>query len=709
FNGVRVLIEADARLQFDVFRNLVEENGVGDPTGGDLTAGILTVENFNDSTDSRELIGTWQANRIIANNGYGIRFDSTATSLYNLVPGGSDGEMQILGNLIDGNGLDGIEFNGMGQLLIDSNDIINNGFNADLAGSGFDDNGNGIDIQAVLLTATGAVEDQLVEPEDADMIQAASQTIVEIYRNNVRDNVLDGLEIRHANNVSQYHGNDSIYAPLHPGHYPLRVTVRENTFENNGGRGIDILNQGGHRSPRPLDNEDTGEDADGQFSPSDTFVRLINNEVISNDKEGIYVVNSASLSQLQTGNTPTPTNPHDPTGGMQVDSADDAVPRLVLEVHENQIFDNGQLLDHDRETGAGIPTLSGSGLVIRVGTTDWEKGLESFASSPDGESLFDEDGLFLNRKQPGGVLAKISSNELGSHFGSDVYIESFVSTDPDHDLNPVARLDMIFENNLGESLSVTNHGAWYPGPDDIRANGQNLPLNQDLGGFETPVYGYVVGVHTSTVEGGPLSGDKPSVTGFDGDGDLDWRSGIYIDHEVEFTSGGLNGEWRFITAYNANNERITVSPAYPNAPAIGDSFQVELSTQDWFDVALVDHDPRDYLNTSVLRDGPATDVMNGVGVFIKILDGPMDGYIRTIATNYQMIDGRAIAGEDTNPSEFHWDPNQVDLNGGQPGGPVWSGVHNDNGTVGIGVGSNQTFELVVSLPDPPRDGDLFLL
>ena len=285
-------------------------------------------------------------------------------------------------DLIDGNGLDGIEFNGVGQLLIDSNEIINNGFNADLSGAGNDDNGNGIDIQAVLLTAAGAVEDQLVEPE-AGLNQAAALRIVHIDRNTVRDNALDGLEIRHANNPSQFHGHNSLHAPLHPGHYPLNVIVRENTFENNGGRGIDILNQGGHRTPRPVDiDPETGEDEAGQFSPTDTLVRLVNNEIISNDKEGSYVVNSAALSQLQSGNTPTPGTPDDPSRGMVAGDSDDfdgrpgddASPRLVIEVHDNQIFDNGQLLDHDRETGNGIATLSGSGLVFRVGTTDYQRG-----------------------------------------------------------------------------------------------------------------------------------------------------------------------------------------------------------------------------------------------------------------------------------------------------------------------------------------------
>ena len=730
FNGVRLLVDGDARLQFDMFRNLVKENGVGDLDGANLTAGILTLENFNDATDSRELVGIWQANQIIANTGYGIRFDSTATSLYNLVPPDViANEMQILGNLIDGNGLDGIEFNGMGRLLIDSNDITNNGFNADLAGLGNDDNGNGIDIQAVLLTATGAVEDQTVEPELAAEIQAASKKVVLIYRNNVLNNALDGLEIRHANNPSSFHGNNSVYTPLHPGHYPLEVEVRENVFENNGGRGIDILNQGGDRIPRPLDfDEATGETMAGQFSPTDTLVRLLNNRIFSNDKEGVYVVNTAALSQLQSGRTPTPpqSDPHDPVRGMANDDADNqllgrdnAVPRLVLEVHENTIIDNGQLLDSDPDPangGSEITTLNGSGLVIRVGTADFRLPL-AFAASPEEGALLEEHGFF-HINQPGGVVAKVTDTEFGSNFGSDVYIESFVSTDTNFDPYPISRLDLIFENNVGESLSVTNHGAWYPGPDNIRANAQRLPQELDVGGFPTPVYGYVVGVHTSTLTGGPLSGGNPSQSTFDGDHDLEHRTSIYNGHEIEFTAGPNAEIWRFISSYNGSNHRISVNPSFPSVPELGDAFQIELSRPDWFDVALLTGDPREDPNATPLRNGPATDVLLDRGVLIKFLSGPLDDYIAVVERNFELDNGRSLgdfAPENENPSLFHFmaDGTPADLRDQQALGRVLSGINSlpdsDEAGLPFGTGSNQTIQMLNSLPRPPRDGDLFLL
>ncbi|HCK51855.1 MAG TPA: hypothetical protein DIC23_01480, partial [Planctomycetaceae bacterium] len=634
-----------------------------------------------------------------------------------------DPAMLIVGNLIDGNGLDGIEFNGMGQLLIDSNDIVNNGFNADLTGAGTDDNGNGIDIQAVLLDAAGNVADQNIFPEDAETLQAASRKIVHIDRNTILGNALDGLEIRHANNPTLYHGHDSAHLPLHPGHFPLEVVVRENTIENNGGRGIDILNQGGRRRPRDgrLDLDDpiggpdpdpgTGETIAGQFSPTDSMIRLVNNEIRSNNKEGIYVVNTASLTQGQSGDTPTPGTPDDPNRGMDGGGNEDAVPRLVLEVHDNRILDSGQLLDSD-STGTEIPTLTGSGLVIRVGTSDRRLGLESYATSPDGQPLYEENGFF-NRLQPGGVIAKVSESEFGSSFGSDVYIESFVSADlREFDLNPVSRLDMIFENNIGESLSVTNHGAWYEGEDEIRSNAQNLPLQIDAGGVPTPIYGYVVGAHGSTVTGGPVgvSPGQPNQTTFDGGSNLDTRSGTasYGGNENEFLSGVQAGTWRFITAYNGSSKRTSISPEHSSATSRGDSFQFELSTSDWFDVALLDADPR-FQTPNPLRGGanPATNSMNG-GLIVKFLTGPLAGSAELLIDNFEVDNGNADDGQaGENLFKFHFDANDnpVDNGNSQPGGPVLSGVHNPLDT---GVGSNQTLN-TTNLPRPPRDGDLFLL
>ena len=91
----------------------------------------------------REIGGDWLANTIIHSAEWGIRLDATATNIFNEIdPTLTALSMSISGSLIDSNGFDGIEFNGPGRLLIDSNQITNNGVNLAVAatfGNGADD------------------------------------------------------------------------------------------------------------------------------------------------------------------------------------------------------------------------------------------------------------------------------------------------------------------------------------------------------------------------------------------------------------------------------------------------------------------------------------------------------------------------------------------------------------------------------------------
>jgi hypothetical protein len=545
-SGIHMNVAADARLNVNITHNLIDNNGTN------LTAalanfatgnGILTTENFGAATDKREIGGQWTANRITKNAARGIRLDGTVTNIFNEIADTfTANNLLIGGNLIDSNGLDGILVNGPGRMTIDNNTITNNGTSAALeaavtsATAQGSDLGNGIAIRSVLLDQNGNIAAQTLPPESVNTPgsalepRAAGPKFVEVLRNEIRGNANDGIEIRHANNPSGLHD-----AELHPGFFPLSVVVQANVIDLNRGRGVDILNQGGSRSPENVDLNTTETGAStavnppdstvtrtsNQFSPTDSTVRLIDNRVSSNDKEGIYVVNTASLTQDQIGNTPVPGNSEDPTRGLTTAAANsDSVPRLALDVEHNLIIKNGQRLDIDPATGAAIDTITSGGLVIRVGTADatvvqeespfLQNGVAfvDFASAPGGttEPLFGETGYrnadailqssglnfgqlgFFNRLQPGGVVAKVTNNGLNSlgqrdtstgfegNFGSDVYIESFTSA-----LAAIARLDMVFENNSGDSLDVTNFGAFI-GAAGNRQNGQRLAGSTPLSG-----------------------------------------------------------------------------------------------------------------------------------------------------------------------------------------------------------------------------------
>ncbi len=764
-NGIHLGVEADARLVVNIRDNVIDANGdqtAADSDGdgvGDFTdplalgSGIFTEETFVDPTDMREIGGIWERNAITDNVGYGFRLDATVTNRFNaIIPneftgltvdetlGINNNDLLISANLIDSNGLDGIEFNGHGTVTIDTNLITLNGVYARPPATGEDQDGNGIDIQAIML----GVASQTVAPQDAPEPQGASPTLVNIYRNVIRKNVGDGLEIRHANNPSSIHD-----APLHPGHFPLTVIARENTIEYNGGRGVDILNQGGDREPQIADNDpDTSAFFENQFSPTDTTIRLVDNKIASNAKEGVYVVNTASLTQEQIGPTPVPADPEDPTRGLNNDGLIEAVPRLALELHNNLIIKNGAELDTD-DQGNAIPTLSGAGLVMRVGTSDADSitAVESDYASGDPEILNDppfepnlDPFVFFNRRQPGGVIAKITENTFEGNFGADVYIESFTSSGAGAVRPTLARLDMIFRDNVGDSLDVTNFGAFFGTP---RQNAQRTSVLVPLPGGLTEIFGRVVGVHTTTVVGGPITDNSgtvpipnaiPTASAFDGDdgadatvSPLDDRSNIYNGNELVFLNGPNADESRDVLTYSGLGlNRFTVDTDLPSAPDLGNVFGVQLSQETVFDVVLLEGDPRNDPNAQPLANNLATGDLAGLGLTIRFIDEtdfngdgtddalddqmqPARDQSTTIQNNFQLVNGQT--SDANNPNKFHVDQTTgafVDNVSSVPGtgrGPVAS----DAGGKLDGTTSNQTLVVAPALNDAPRDENLFVI
>jgi len=198
----------------------------------------------------------------------------------------------------------------------------------------------------------------------------------------------------------------------------------------NTGRGVDILNQGNN-----------------VFSN----VQLTNNDISSNMLEAVYVVNTASTTQNQTNTSLAPLA----ADGLVTNDA-----RLQITMDNNTITANGAL-----------GTLSGTGLVLRVGTTDAEALTTSVTD--DGGFATDGAGNFVR----GGVLATVTNNTFNGNAGDEVFIEGFVSTVAPipttgtwsatvfdvtaFQQDPLARLDLIFTGNTGSTLNIARTGASY--------------------------------------------------------------------------------------------------------------------------------------------------------------------------------------------------------------------------------------------------------
>ncbi|MEX2287695.1 MAG: hypothetical protein WD648_11440 [Planctomycetaceae bacterium] len=390
-NGTGILLRlgSDAQLDVDIIDNLIANN-TGD--------GILSNEDVNTATDPRSLFGSWLTNQIVENGGNGMNLNA---AMGGLIVGldGVDADGKSLGNLIARNGLNGVLINAAGSAFFTNNDIIENGL---LVGAGTTQ-GHGVDIQGV------------------------GFKFLTFERNLVRDNVRDGFEINN-------NGNDAGFA--------FTIVLDDNDIELNGGRGIDILNQG---------------DAFTSFTAT-------NNVINGNGLEGVYVVNTASTSQNQSAATPIGGDPNtDPTHGMNADGAITADPELEFIFDNNIVTGNGENSD-----------FPGTGLVIRVGTAGGGYGF----TDPGGFAT-DGAGNLINA----GVYAVVTNNTFAGNFGDDVYFESFTSTvDPatteetwddteftvtTYEGDPLARLDLVFSGNVVVSLGVNNLGAFYDNAEAI--------------------------------------------------------------------------------------------------------------------------------------------------------------------------------------------------------------------------------------------------
>ena len=293
----------------------------------------------------------------------------------------------------------------------------------------------------------------------------------------------EALIIQNAGDGIEYQGDDRFEIPRLPGggqdvpaQYNSSLEITNSRVSNNAGRGIDILNR----------------------QQEDTFVLIRNNDVLSNGLEGIYVMNTASPDQLQTGSD-------DP---LAVDLTGSNVPNpnIELRVQDNLIQSNGTADAVSRVTtwfefgqndasgvaskdwGPGETLIPGTlgGLVIRVGNAD------SVGFIPTALTE-----LELGQS---GVDAEIWSNHFDGNYGAEVYFDSFVSQMPaqsgvNFDVNdtpdfvaglirdPLSRFDLSFRYMPGISAvsppisahPLASHPAAIPLMTAAAVSTSNLP------------------------------------------------------------------------------------------------------------------------------------------------------------------------------------------------------------------------------------------
>ena len=397
-DGIQLNAQGDASLATDLTNNLIENNRLN----GIGLEGVELVL----AQDLESQGGTWIQNTIRNNGLNGIFVAGVSGDGIPLIIGqnGTDPFTgQSLGNEIVDNGLDGIRILSGGTVQINNNTIARNGE-------------EGIDIEA----AGGGLRTALIQ------------------NNAITNNSGTGIELL------------SSVGDL------MTVVALGNSITDNLGRGVDILNQ-------------FDATANIQFGDG-TAVGM--NSITGNMFEGFYVVNTASATQQQL----SPSMP----GGVRSDAALAADgdlfvdPDMVLVLNRNIVSANNN--------GNVDSLFAAGGFSLRVGTSQTSALFATSDATGDilglGDGLFgpgvgSNSAVFGN----GRVNAQIINNSFEGNLGDDVFMESFVSTagaggtgatwndmvfDPmGYQSDPLARLNLVFRGNVGNSLNVTNVGAFY--------------------------------------------------------------------------------------------------------------------------------------------------------------------------------------------------------------------------------------------------------
>lgn len=429
-DGIKLHAEADALIFADIINNQITLNSFN---GIEST----TRSTSYDGTDQRDVAGTWIQNDISFNAQHGIEISGKIGNHAMLFIGldGVDPATGIdRGNLIEANGRDGIQIAAFqdpidGRVKIANNQILSN------QTGGVELSGKGL---------SSSIDNNLIANNTGKGIDINSNGAFYsfIRGNTITENTEDGLEVLSANFVSHSEDGNTIgraYLGV-----LTSVTAVGNFIDNNGGRGVDLQ---------------TEDQADSDFRFGDG-TEAGANLITSNALEGFYVVTTASAGQDQDADS---TDTLDATGSVEDSHAD-----MVLQIDTNYITQNGT-----------NGNFSSNGLILRIGTMAGEHADFTTHDPGTDAGTGSESSLFGD----GRSNVSVTNNVFEGNFGEDFYVESFTSTvDPattvdtwvapgsnpsfripgsSYQGDPLARLNLIFEGNIGNGLNVTNVGAFY--------------------------------------------------------------------------------------------------------------------------------------------------------------------------------------------------------------------------------------------------------
>lgn len=613
--GFRIRVEADARVQANLTNNTVDFNGRiandPNPNASGTVAGIglsafqavevlMTLDNnrirqnFGDGFtvdavnpfDTLRLSGDWTNNTFDGNRDNGVRTDGIAFGYSHWYDNtfnenGIDGAIllnsddyeirSLLRNEFMLNADDGLELGQAVHAIIGDGSVVNlNRFESN--------DGDGLKLSQ-------AQSAYLASEDGVDSVGRTRRRDIIVHNNHFLFNGSAGIDAESVGFVRLVIENSIFFRNLGDGiewkgtSGDNELTVRDSRITFNGdvdnpataqgGRGIDFMQAGGGTT---------------DFSVFDSVIS-------SNAFEGVYVLNTADTSQPQE-------RPDDPLldGGNPF-----ANPHINFRFRDNIVESNG-----NATILATIPTQSPSGpaanntvstpnlgttqgtlggLVIRVGTVDSDGAIgqpwpiETFivTSNPSFVPRLQLDGA--------GVDAEVRDNFFDGNFGSEVYFDSFRSTNPPVTRSnwhggdgpqylvttlvrdPLSRFDLVFTGNTtnpNNSIDVLNGYAWYNNSEDefkSRSTVSTAPQHTHNGAALTPPGPHALGGtrrrngtrtlgNPQDILWPPSTPILPLYFGYDGEGRSTWRVEPGWDIDSDFQTSEVFGFSDFNTTVN---------------------------------------------------------------------------------------------------------------------------------------------------------------
>lgn len=407
-NGIAFLVQADADMTTILSGNTVTDN---------QGTGILVSSSIVLPTDTATFSGTWLASTIRGNNAGGIDINSPNHTIQI-----GDATGIVPDTIISENGQEGVLIRSTGVVDMDNVQINDNeadgvlfqgGLNGALTIDQAEISGNGGD--GVQLDMTG------------NTLSVTNATITDNTNSGLNVRSLSGVNnVTLTNNVVNQNRQDGLLI-TNDSAAGLTAVVSNSQFSRNVERGVAIFNRGNGAAN----------------------VTFEDNTLVANAEEGVYVVNTADADQNVRAASTLPME----NGGLVT-----ATPDLIFAMNRNTLTANG--------TTSG---LTAGGFVMRVGTAD------------GGSADFTDAGGFAATRA--GVTAAMNDNIFQANSGSDVFFQSFVSTvDPlasvgvwnaatfslaTYATDPLARLDLVYGNNVADSTEATTIGAAYTNDEAI--------------------------------------------------------------------------------------------------------------------------------------------------------------------------------------------------------------------------------------------------